>query len=90
MTNTHPPDTPVSSSPIPSNGSALRETARKTHAVLVPVFLQVEVPADDELEAEVAAAAAVRSISEIQAGDATVSFRSLIGPLVDRASASLS
>jgi len=52
------------------------------YVVMVPVFLRVVVPAEDDLDAEVAAVGLVRSLGRLAVGQATVEIRSVIAPLV--------
>lgn len=64
----------------PTHEGELRETPRVEREVIVPVFVKVTLHADDEMEAEAAAAACIRGITDIKVPGATIAFQSMIAP----------
>ncbi len=58
----------------------LRETPRVKREVTVPVFIKVTLPAGDDMEAEAAAVAVVRSLAPLNFGEACVEFQSVLVP----------
>jgi hypothetical protein len=64
----------------PSVEGELRESPRVEREVVVPVFVRVTLHADDDLEAEAAAVACLRGVTDIKVSGATIAFRSMIAP----------
>ncbi len=49
----------------PTNEGELRETPRVEREVILPVFVKVTLQAEDEMEAEAEAVAALRAVTDI-------------------------
>lgn len=71
-------DTPNPPSPKNSHSTS------KMHDVIVPCYLRIRIPAEDDLEAEVAAVHALRKLGPIQTpcGNTAV-LHSIISPIVN-------
>lgn len=67
----------------PQPSQSLPKSVSRSFEVIVPVFLKIIVPADDELHAEVLAQQAARSATNPQrVGDAVIQFHSLLTVIV--------
>lgn len=70
-------------SSTPKPAGSLPKSAPRLFEVIVPVFLKITIPADDELQAEVLALEAARTApAPQQVGAAIIRIHSLLHPIV--------